>query len=127
MLHFAFVHGAIGDGRDVPARLHRADIIGDIFGPGVIERVLQRFKEEGRGVLVYLRDGGAGVPANLTGAATGKTEGERATQWREVGLGAQILRDLDVRSIRLRTGNPRKYVGLSGFGIEISAIEPIDG
>jgi 3,4-dihydroxy 2-butanone 4-phosphate synthase/GTP cyclohydrolase II len=127
VLHFAFVHGAIGEGRDVPARLHRADIIGDIFGPGVIDRVLQRFKEEGRGVLVYLRDGGAGVPANLTGATTGKTEGERATQWREVGLGAQILRDLDVRSIRLRTGNPRKYVGLSGFGIEIAAIEPIDG
>jgi 3,4-dihydroxy 2-butanone 4-phosphate synthase/GTP cyclohydrolase II len=127
VLHFAFVHGAIGEGRDVPARLHRADIVGDIFGPGVIDRVLQRFKEEGRGVLVYLRDGGAGVPANLTGAATGNTEGERAAQWREVGLGAQILRDLDVRSIRLRTGNPRKYVGLSGFGIEISAIEPIDG
>src|SRR5208282_5992921 len=39
--HFAFVHGAIGDGRDVPARLHRADIIGDIFGAGVIPRVLQ--------------------------------------------------------------------------------------
>jgi 3,4-dihydroxy 2-butanone 4-phosphate synthase/GTP cyclohydrolase II len=127
VLHFAFVHGAIGDGRGVPARLHRADIIGDIFGPGVIDRVLQRFKEEGRGVLVYLRDGGAGVPANLTGAASGGAEGERAAQWREVGLGAQILRDLDVRSIRLRTGNPRKYVGLSGFGIEISAIEPIDG
>jgi len=126
VLHFAFVHGVIGEGRDVPARLHRADIIGDIFGPGVIDRVLQRFKEEGRGVLVYLRDGGAGVPANLTGAATG-AEGERAAQWREVGLGAQILRDLEVRSIRLRTGNPRKYVGLSGFGIEISAVEPIDG
>ncbi|THD44158.1 MAG: 3,4-dihydroxy-2-butanone-4-phosphate synthase [Bradyrhizobium sp.] len=127
VLHFAFVHGAIGDGRDVPARLHRADIVSDIFGPGLIDRVLQRFKEEGRGVLVYLRDGGAGVPANLAGTATGGAERERAAQWREVGLGAQILRDLDVRSIRLRTGNPRKYVGLSGFGIEISAIEPIDG
>jgi 3,4-dihydroxy 2-butanone 4-phosphate synthase/GTP cyclohydrolase II len=48
-------------------------------------------------------------------------------QWREIGLGAQILRDLDVSSIRLRTGNPRKYVGLAGFGIEIRAVEPIDG
>jgi 3,4-dihydroxy 2-butanone 4-phosphate synthase/GTP cyclohydrolase II len=78
-------------------------------------------------VLVYLRDGAAGVPANLAGAAPSGAEGERATQWREIGLGAQILRDLGVSSIRLRTGNPRKYVGLSGFGIEISAIEPIDG
>ena len=95
--------------------------------PASIDRVLQRFKDEGRGVLVYLRDGAAGVPANLAGAAPAGAEGERATQWREIGLGAQILRDLGVSSIRLRTGNPRKYVGLSGFGIEIAAIEPIDG
>jgi len=125
VLHFAFVHGVIGEGRDVPARLHRADIIGDIFGAGLIPKVLQRFKEEGRGVLVYLRDGAAGVPANLVGAEPADSEGARATQWREVGLGAQILRDLGVTSIRLRTENPRTYVGLSGFGIEISAIEGI--
>ncbi len=127
VLHFAFVHGAIGDGREMPARLHRADIIGDIFGAGVIPRVLQRFKEEGRGVLVYLRDGAAGVPTNLSGAEPQGSDGARATQWREIGVGAQILRDLDVSSIRLRTGNPRKYVGLAGFGIEIAAVEPIDG
>jgi 3,4-dihydroxy 2-butanone 4-phosphate synthase/GTP cyclohydrolase II len=127
VLHFAFVHGAIGDGRDVPARLHRADIIGDIFGGGVIPRVLEQFKKEGRGVLVYLRDGSAGVPANLSGAEPQGSDGARATQWREIGLGAQILRDLDVSSIRLRTANPRKYVGLAGFGIEICAIEAIDG
>ena len=127
VLHFAFVHGAIGDGRDVPARLHRANIIGDIFGAGVIPRVLQRFKEDGRGVLVYLRDGAAGVPTNPIGAAPSGSDGARAIQWREIGLGAQILRDLDVTSIRLRTENPRKYVGLAGFGIEIAAIEAIDG
>ncbi len=126
VLHFAFVHGHVGDGRDVPARLHRADIIGDIFGGGVIARTLQRFKDEGRGVLVYLRDGSAGVPANLAGAEPAGSEGARASQWREIGLGAQILRDLDVSSIRLRTDSPRKYVGLSGFGIEISAVEGID-
>jgi 3,4-dihydroxy 2-butanone 4-phosphate synthase / GTP cyclohydrolase II len=127
VLHFAFVHGSIGDGRDVPARLHRADILGDIFGGGAIPKVLNRFKAEGRGALVYLRDGAAGVPANLSGAhATGSDEA-RATQWREIGLGAQILRDLGVTSIRLRTDNPRTYVGLSGFGIEIAAVEPIDG
>ncbi len=128
VLHFAFVHGSIGDGQDVPARLHRADILGDIFGGGVIPRVLQRFKDEGRGVLVYLRDGVAGVPANLVGAEAAQgSDGERATQWREVGLGAQILRDLGVSSIRLRTSNPRKYVGLNGFGIEIAAVENIEG
>ena len=127
VLHFAFVHGAIGDGRDMPARLHRADILGDIFGAGVIPRVLQRFAQEGRGVLVYLRDGAAGVPANLGGAETKSSDGERASQWREIGLGAQILKDLGVSSIRLRTSNPRKYVGLSGFGIEISAVEGIEG
>jgi 3,4-dihydroxy 2-butanone 4-phosphate synthase/GTP cyclohydrolase II len=127
VLHFAFVHGAVGDGQNMPARLHRADIIEDIFGAGVIPRVLQRFKEEGRGVLVYLRDGSAGVPANLSGAEPEGSDSARASQWREIGLGAQILRDLDVTSIRLRTENPRKYVGLSGFGIEIAAIEPYDG
>jgi len=126
VLHFAFVHGHIGEGRAVPARLHRADIIGDIFGEGVIARTLQRFKYEGRGVLVYLRDGSAGVPTNLAPADPDSSESARATQWREIGLGAQILRDLGVSSIRLRTENPRKYVGLSGFGIEIAAVEGID-
>ena len=127
VLHFAFVHGSIGEGRDVPARLHRADIVNDIFGAGVIDRVLRRFQEEGRGVLVYLRDGSAGVPANLSGAETEGSDEARNSQWREIGLGAQILSDLGVSSIRLRTANPRKYVGLSGFGIEIATVEKIDG
>ena len=127
VLHFAFVHGDIGDGREVPARLHRADILSDIFGGGAIPKVLSRFKAEGRGALVYLRDGAAGVPANLSGAQATASDDARATQWREIGLGAQILRDLGVTSIRLRTDNPRTYVGLSGFGIEIAAVEPIEG
>ena len=127
VMHFAFVHGPIGDGRLMPARLHRCDIISDIFGSGAIPKVLQRFKAEGRGTLVYLRDGSAGVPTNFGGADPSGADGVRATQWREVGLGAQILRDLGVTSIRLRTDNPRTYVGLSGFGIEIAAVEPLDG
>ena len=127
VLHFAFVHGSVGDGRDMPARLHRADIVSDVFGAGPIPRVLSRFKAEGRGALVYLRDGAAGVPANLSGAHATGSDDARETQWREIGLGAQILRDLGVNSIRLRTDNPRTYVGLSGFGIEIAAVEPIDG
>ena len=127
VLHFAFVHGTIGDGREVPARLHRADILGDIFGGGAIPKVLSRFKAEGRGALIYLRDGSAGVPANLGGTHATGSDDARETQWREIGLGAQILRDLGVSSIRLRTDNPRTYVGLAGFGIEIAAVEPLDG
>ena len=125
VLHFAFVYGAIGDGLGMPARLHRADIVSDIFGGGVVPRVLNGFKADGRGVLVYLRDGAAGVPTNLGGAEAAGAQGLREAQWREVGLGAQILRDLGVTSIRLRSNNPRKYVGLSGFGVEIAAIEGI--
>jgi 3,4-dihydroxy 2-butanone 4-phosphate synthase/GTP cyclohydrolase II len=127
VLHFTFVHGNVADGREIPTRLHRADIIGDIFGGGVINRVLKRFKDEGRGVLVYLRDGSAGVPTNLSGTAAPNSDLLRSRQWREIGLGAQILRDLGVQSIRLRTDSPRKYVGLAGFGIEIAAIEPVEG
>ena len=123
--HMAFVYGRIGDGRDVPARLHRADVIGDVFGGArIIRAALEHFKTAGRGVIVYLRDGTAGVPVAqipLDGA-TG-TDAARSRQWREVGLGAQILRDLGVSSIRLLSASNRTYVGLSGFGIEIVGTE----
>ena len=122
--HFAFVTGQIGEGRNIPARLHRADILADVFGGGeTIHKVLSQFARDGQGVLVYLRDGTAGVPVQRAGAE-GSDE-QRVTQWREVGLGAQILRDLGVSSIRLRSSTPRKYVGLSGFGIEIVAEEGV--
>src|SRR5881227_502887 len=61
--HMAFVYGRIGDGKNMPARLHRADIVRDVFGGArPIESSLQRFKQEGRGAIVFLRDGAAGVP-----------------------------------------------------------------
>src|SRR5262245_54521193 len=61
--HFAFTFGDLGDGHDVPARLHRAHVVGDVFGGAkLINAALARFAQEGRGVLVYLRDGAAGVP-----------------------------------------------------------------
>ncbi len=55
------------------------------------------------------------------------SERERNVQWREVGLGAQILRDLRISSIQLLATRSRTYVGLAGFGIEIVATEPLDG
>ena len=126
--HMAFVYGDIGDGRNVPARLHRADVIGDVFGGArTIQAALKRFKAEGRGVIVYLRDGTAGVPvAEIPHGDTG-TEAARSRQWREIGLGAQILKDLNISSIRLLASAKRTYVGLGGFGIEIVATEPVEG
>jgi 3,4-dihydroxy 2-butanone 4-phosphate synthase/GTP cyclohydrolase II len=54
------------------------------------------------------------------------SEAKRIKEWREIGLGAQILRDLGISSIRLRTSTPMTYVGLSGFGIEITASEGVE-
>ena len=125
--HMAFVYGDLAGGRDVPARLHRADVIGDVFGGATtIHAALARFKAEGRGVIVYLRDGTAGVPvAEIPHGGTG-TEAARTRQWREIGLGAQILKDLGIFSIRLLSSSHRNYVGLGGFGIEIVGTEPIE-
>jgi 3,4-dihydroxy 2-butanone 4-phosphate synthase/GTP cyclohydrolase II len=126
--HMAFVHGKIGDGRDVLARLHRPDIIRDVFGSAnPVHAVLRRFKADGRGVLVYLRDGAVGVPTlAIPQAGTTSSEEARSRQWREIGLGAQILKDLGISSIRLITSRELTYVGLAGFGIEILATERLD-
>ena len=126
--HMALVYGRIGDGEGVPARLHRADIIRDVFG-GVnpAHAALLRFKKEGRGVFIFLRDGAAGVPTHaIPQPGTISSEEARSRQWREVGLGAQILKDLGISSIRLLTGRKLTYVGLAGFGIEILSTEPLD-
>jgi 3,4-dihydroxy 2-butanone 4-phosphate synthase / GTP cyclohydrolase II len=124
--HFAFVYGDIGDGANVLARLHRANVVQDVLGNGkTIERALAKFKAEGRGVLVYLRDGGAGVPSNSPVIET-STDDARLKQWKEIGLGAQILRHLGIVSIRNLTSKPRSYVGLSGFGIEITGSEGME-
>ncbi len=130
--HVAVVHGEIGNGIDVPVRLHREDLVDDVFGNrDTLNKVYDVFKAEGRGILVYLREGTAGVPASklaeedeteFTGSAKARRE-----SWRDVGLGAQILRDLGVRSIRLLASSTRHYVGLSGFDIEISDTMLMDG
>ncbi len=126
VVHFAFVYGSVGDGRDVLARLHRANVVSDVFGGGTsINAALKRFAKARRGVLVYLREGTAGVPASALPDES--SEAQRTRQWREVGLGAQILRDLDITSIRNLASSNRAFVGLSGFGIEITGTEPLDG
>jgi 3,4-dihydroxy 2-butanone 4-phosphate synthase/GTP cyclohydrolase II len=127
--HMAFVYGRLGEGTNILTRLHRADVIGDVFGGAkTINAVLSRFKEEGRGVIVYLRDGTAGVPVTAI-PKNGETESEaaRIRQWREIGLGAQILKDLGINSIRIVTSKKFTYVGLGGFGIEIVSTEAVDG
>ncbi len=73
--------------------------------------------------MVYLRDGTAGVHLKLPHALD--SDAQRTLQWREVGLGAQILRELGLSSIKLLTSSKSKYVGLSGFGIEIVTVEDL--
>jgi len=127
--HMALVHGRIGDGANIPVRLHRANALTDVFEGGkTVAAAMQRFVKEGRGVLVYLRDGTAGVPTtSFTESDETASEVMRSSQWREIGLGAQILKDLGVTSIRNLATSSRSYVGLSGFGIELLGQEQIEG
>jgi 3,4-dihydroxy 2-butanone 4-phosphate synthase/GTP cyclohydrolase II len=101
-------------------------VVADIFEGRSIKAALKRIAREGRGVLVYLRDGTAGVPTTTFAEAESASETSRQTQWREIGLGAQILRDLGVVSIRNLATSSRSYVGLSGFGIELLGDEPLE-
>ena len=125
--HVAFVYNGIGDGRNVLTRFHKPNIVRDVFtGAKHMQSVLAHFKKNGSGVLVYLRDGAAGVPVSpLPEEQT--AEADRNKQWREVGVGAQILRDLGVTSIRNLTSSVHDYKGLSGFGIEIVSSEQLEG
>jgi 3,4-dihydroxy 2-butanone 4-phosphate synthase / GTP cyclohydrolase II len=139
--HLALIFGELASGVDVLVRIHREQVIGDVFArrdgpPGhLIPKALQRLAAQGSGVLIYLREGSAGAPAGGPGepaeagpeAAGTTTELVRTQQWRDVGIGAQILRDLGVSSIRLLATRHRHYVGLAGFGIDIVATELIDG
>ncbi|MCB1501180.1 MAG: 3,4-dihydroxy-2-butanone-4-phosphate synthase [Bauldia sp.] len=131
--HLAVVFGDIGDGRDLPVRLHREAVIEDVFaGRSRLDRIIERFGQTGRGIVVYLREGSVGVadsgarPRTLLGGDQHATAGERDRDWRQIGLGAQILRDLGVSSIRLLASRERHYVGLDGFGIAIEATEIVD-
>ncbi len=132
MQHVALVFGDIRDGEDVPVRLHREDVLTDAFGTNSgLDKVLQRMASEKRGVLVYLREGSVGVGKNEQSRRHAehhdredhKEAQARDEEWRQIGLGAQILKDLGISSIRLLASKERHYVGLEGFGITILKTE----
>jgi 3,4-dihydroxy 2-butanone 4-phosphate synthase/GTP cyclohydrolase II len=130
MHHLAVVFGDIRDGQDVPVRLHIESVVNDAFGGSdQLQTMLKTMSKQERGVIVYLREGSVGV---ASGAGRWKdqlsasdreehaTAQSREDEWLEIGLGAQILRDLSIQSIRLYASRERHYVGLEGFGIKIS-------
>lgn len=130
MQHFVVVFGDVRDGVDVPVRLHPENVVSDVFGPGSrLDEIMRGMAENKRGVIVYLREGSVGVGdgANRNRPAHGDEAHEEAlrreSEWREIGLGAQILRDLGISSIQLIASREKHYVGLEGFGIEITSTE----
>ena len=129
--HVALVFGDLGGGERVLARIHREQPLGDILGGGVggISRALARIGRERRGVFLLLRDTVVGQPTSdtVSGAEEEHESAQRRMrQWREVGIGAQILRDLGIVSIHLLAAHRRHYIGLSGFGIEIAETELLE-
>ena len=140
--HVALVRGDI-EKRSEPVlvRMHSHCLMGDVFGStgcdchATIEGSMQAIAREGRGALIYLHQTSKGFSVEGTGERTSLIfhrdkrlpallESERKTQ-REIGLGAQILSDLNLRRIRLLTNHPRKVAALEGFGIEIVEQMPI--
>lgn len=123
--HLALVFGEISGKEPVLTRIHRERIFDDVFGSqlghndNLVQAALKRIGQKKRGIFIYLRQHG---PDDSDEASS---EQQRLVQWKEVGIGAQILRDLGVSSIRLLSGRQRQYIGLKGFGIEIAESEVI--
>ncbi len=133
MQHLVIIYGDIRDGKDIPVRLHQENVLYDVFGNTTIDAIAEKFSKE-RGVIVYLRDGSPGVVGtpmrpreSLEAAENEEHESakSREEEWRDIGLGAQILAELGIGSIRLLASKERHYVGLEGFGLEISGTEII--
>jgi len=140
--HVALVRGEIEiDSGPVLVRMHSHCLMGDVFGStgcdcrATIEGSMQAIAREGRGALIYLHQTSKGFSVERIGDRTmlafhrekrlpSLPESERRTQ-REIGIGAQILSDLNLRRIRLLTNHPRKVVALEGFGIEIVEQVPV--
>ncbi len=132
MQHLAVVFGDIRDGEDVPVRLHPEEVVRDVFGTSHrLDDIMKTMGESRRGVIVYLREGSVGVGHRDRNRPAQGGEGHeearrRESEWREIGLGAQILEGprhlLDPAAHHSRE---RHYVGLEGFGIRIAATEII--
>ncbi|KAK2370949.1 bifunctional riboflavin biosynthesis protein RIBA 1, chloroplastic [Trifolium repens] len=141
--HVAIVKGNIGDGQDVLVRVHSECLTGDIFGSArcdcgnQLALAMELIEEAGRGALVYLRGHeGRGIGLghklqayNLQDQGRDTVEANidlgLAVDAREYGIGAQILRDIGVRTMRLMTNNPAKFVGLKGYGLAVIGRVPV--
>ena len=129
MNHLAIVFGDIRDGEEVPVRLHPEDVVTDVFGATHrLDDIMRMMGEKRCGVIIYLREGSVGVGHRERNRPSSTAEGHeearrRESEWREIGLGAQILKDLGISSIIQIASRERHYVGLEGFGIRIERTE----
>ncbi len=136
--HLALVKGEISPNEDTLVRVHSKYVPGDVFGfeflntGAVIKHSMEMIAREGKGVILYLQTEGKGLrPGRMTYP---KVDGRKKkdmnrsfvyqSDFREYGIGAQILRDLGVRKMRLLTSNRKNLVGLSGYGLEVTALIP---